>query len=102
MMSKSEKKNLYFWAKISVFILKKIKPIFCNLTSKFFEIYSFYLSGFIFDATFFSTYIHLVMYTYKTRQNIFVFCLKSDSLMSRYIFGNACIAINLYIWVLAY
>ena len=40
----------------------------------------------------YSTYIHPVVYTNKTRQNIFA--SKSYIFIFRYILGNACIAIT--------
>ena len=42
---------------------------------------------------YFSTSIHLVVYIYKTRQIFLLFASKSDTLISRYILGNACIVI---------
>ena len=54
----------FFGVKISVFI--KINPIFCNLTGKVFKIYSYYLSGFKFDAAF-STYIRGTFFMFVER-----------------------------------
>ena len=56
--------------KISVFI--KINPFFCNLTDKVFNIYSFYLSWFKFDAVLLNL-IHVVVYTYKDLPKYFRF-----------------------------
>ena len=39
-------------------------------------------------------YIHLDVYTSKTRQILSLFASKSDILISRYILENACIAIT--------
>ena len=56
---------------------KNKSDLFCNLTGKVLKIHSYYLS-FLNLMLHFSTYIHLVVYTYKTRQNIFFFASKSD------------------------
>ena len=42
----------------------------------------------------YSTYVYPVMYTYKTRKNIFFFRLKIGLLILMYILGNACISIR--------
>ena len=67
-------KWLYFGVKISY--LLKIKRIFCNLTGKFLK-YIVFVYLVINLRAYFSTYIHLVVYTYKTNQNIFV-CLPQN------------------------
>ena len=60
MESSSEIKCLDFWVKISIFM--KNYPIFCNRTGKVFKIYSFYLSGFKFDASLFNLLISCRVY----------------------------------------
>ena len=62
--------------KIKCFI--KTNPFFCNLTGKVIIIYNHYLYCFKSDNAF-STNIDLVIYTYKTPQNILVFCLKNPT-----------------------
>ena len=74
MTSKSEIKCLYFWVKISVFI--EINPIFCNLTGKVLNIYSYYLSCFKFDAVFQLTYILSSILIKSVKIFSFFFCLK--------------------------
>ena len=73
MKSNLEMKYLYFWA---ISVLKKNQSIFfCNLTAKVLKLIM------IIDLVlnlmlYYSTYIHLVVFTFKTCQNIFDFCLK--------------------------
>ena len=90
MKSKSEKS--LFGSENQFFFIKNISD-FCNLTGKVLKTYSYYLSVFKFDAAF-STYIHLVVYTYKPAKISSFFASKFDILISRYISGNACIAIT--------
>ena len=66
MKSKSELKCFYFWVKISGAFIKILYFTFCNLAGKVFKINGFYISYFTFDAAY-STSIHFVVYTYKTR-----------------------------------
>ena len=49
----------------------------------------------------FLTYIDLVVYTFKTRQNIFVFCLRIQHFDILVYFGKCMYCYYLYIWVYA-
>ena len=74
MKSKSEMKCLYFLVKISIFI--KNYPIFVIGQVKFLEFIVFiYLVLNL--MLHYSTYISPVVFTYKTCQNIFFFCLEN-------------------------
>ena len=92
MKSKSEMKCLYFWVKISIFI-KKIIQIFVIGQVKFlkFIVFIYFVLNLMLR---YSTYIYPVVFTYKTCQNIFLFCLETDIFIFRYILGNACFAIS--------
>ena len=74
MKSKSEIKCLYFLVKMSIFI--KNNPNFCNRTGKVFLMYSFIYLVLILMLHY-STYIYPVVFTDKTCQNIFFFCLEN-------------------------
>ena len=80
--------NQYFY--------KKNKSILCNLTGKVFKIYSLYLS-YLNLMLHCSTYIYSVMYTYDTRQNIFVFRLKIGPFNIEVYFGKCVCSYNIYI-----
>ena len=99
MKSKSEMKCLYFWVKNSIFI--KNNPIFCYLTGKVFKIYSFiYLVLNL--MLLYSTYIYPVVFTYKTCQNIFLFCLENGLFYIQVYFGKCMFCCSIDIRALLY
>ena len=73
MKSNLDMKCIYFWVKISVFI-KKIIQIFVIGQVKFlkFIVFIYLVLNLMLR---YSTYVYLVAFTYKTSQNIFIFCL---------------------------
>ena len=81
-----------FWGENQYFYKKNIQ-FFCNWTGKVFIIYSFYLSGFKFDAALFNLQISCRVYVQKLPKFIF-FASKTDIFIFRYILGNACFTIS--------
>ena len=63
-----------FFGEISIFI--KNNPIFCNRTGKVFKNYSFYYLVLNLMLRY-PTNIYHVVFTNKTCQNVFLFCLEN-------------------------
>ena len=99
MKSKSEMKCLYFWVKISIFI--KIMQIFVNGQVKFLKFIVFiYLVLNLMLC--YSTYKYLVVFTYKTCQNIFLFCLENWHFYIQVYFGKCMFCYFIDIRALSY
>ena len=86
MKSKSEIKCLYFCVKISIFI-KKIIKIFEIRQVKFLKSLAFIYIVLNLMLQY-STYIYLVVFTYKTCQNIFFFCIENWHFYIQVYFGK--------------
>ena len=80
---------------------KKNNPILCNLTDKVFKIYSFTYLVLILMLPY-STYIYPVVFTYKTCQNIFLFCLENGLFDIQVYFGKCMFCCSIDIRALLY
>ena len=77
--------NQYFYKKkIHFFVIGQVK--FLKFTVFIYFVLNLLLH--------YSTYIYLVMFTYKNCQNIYFFASKTVIFIFRYIFWNACFAIS--------
>ena len=100
MKSKSEMKCLYFWVKNSIFI--KNNPFFFVIWQVKFLKFIVFIYLVLNLMLPYSTYIYPVVFTYKTCQNIFLFCLENGLFYIQVYFGKCMFCCSIDIRALLY